>query len=165
MPTGSALIALALCAGLLATLVLAAFVTPRQWWRRANACALAFLAAGTLGIAAVLLWLAGEPASLGEGRAMLASEPTGTSERTARLDAPAPSAPSAGRSYRVHDDLNLRSASGVGSQRLAVVPAGATVVATGEQTGEWWRVRARVKGHDIEGWASSLWLRRADERR
>jgi hypothetical protein len=163
MPTGTALTVAALCAGLLATLVLAAFVTPRQWWRRANARALAFLAAGTLGIAAALLWLAGEPASLGAGRAMLASAPVVSSERTEGLAAPA--APSAGRSYRVHDDLNLRRASGVGAQRMAVVPAGAIVVATGEQTGEWWRVRARVEGRDFEGWASSLWLRRADERR
>jgi hypothetical protein len=158
MPPGTALTVAALCAGLLATLVLAAFVTPRQWWRRANARALAFLATGTLGIAAVLLWLAGEPASLGAGRAMLAGAPVVSSAR-------ASAAPSAGRSYRVHDDLNLRSASGVGSQRMAVVPAGATVVATGEQTGEWWRVRARIAGRDFEGWASSLWLRRADERR
>jgi hypothetical protein len=163
MPTGTALTVAALCAGLLATLVLAAFVTPRQWWRRANARALAFLAAGTLAIAAALLWLAGEPAGLGAGRAMLASAPVVSGERTEGLAAPA--APSAGRSYRVHDDLNLRSASGVGAQRMAVVPAGATVVATGEQTGEWWRVRARVEGRDFEGWASSLWLRRADERR
>jgi uncharacterized protein YraI len=77
----------------------------------------------------------------------------------------APAAPSAGRTYRVHDDLNLRSAGGVGSPRMAVVPAGASVVATGEQSGEWWRVRARVNGRDVEGWASSLWLRRTDERR
>jgi hypothetical protein len=161
MPTGTALTVAALCAGLLATLVLAAFVTPRQWWRRANARALALLAAGTLAIAAALLWLAGEPASLGAGRAMLASAALKSGERTEG----APGAPSAGRSYRVHDDLNLRSASGVGAQRMAVVPAGATVVATGEQTGEWWRVRARVEGRDFEGWASSLWLRRADERR
>jgi hypothetical protein len=161
MPTGTALTVAALCAGLLATLVLAAFVTPRQWWRRANARALAFLGAGTLGIAAVLLWLAGEPASLGADRAMLAAASAQQIERTEEESA----APSAGRSYRVHDDLNLRSASGVGSRRVAVVPAGATVVATGEQTGEWWRVRARVEGRDFEGWASSLWLRRADERR
>jgi hypothetical protein len=163
MPTGTALTAAALCAGLLATLVLAAFVTPRHWWRRANARALAFLAAGTLGIAAVLLCLAGEPPSFGVGRAMLAGAPDAASEQPETL--PAPAAPSAGRSYRVHDDLNLRSASGVGARRVAVVPAGATVVATGEQTGEWWRVRTRVKGQEFEGWASSLWLRRADERR
>ena len=159
MPTGTALTVAALCAGLLATLVLAAFVTPRQWWRRANARALAFLGAGTLGIAAVLLWLAGEPVRLGS--AMLAAAPAASGERVeGRL-----AMPFAGRSYRVHDDLNLRSASGVGSRRVAVVPAGATVVATGEQTGEWWRVRARVRGQDFEGWASSLWLRRPDERR
>jgi hypothetical protein len=159
MPTGTALVAAALCAGLLATLVLAAFATPRQWWRRANARALAFLAAGTLGIAAVLLWLAGEPVRLRSP--MLAAAPAASSQGIE----PGPAAPFAGRSYRVYDDLNLRSAGGVGSPRMAVVPAGSTVVATGEQSGEWWRVKARLHGREFEGWASSLWLRRADERR
>ena len=158
MPTGTVLIVAALCAGLLATLVLAAFATPRQWWRRANARALAFLATGTLGIAAVLLWLAGEPLHLKS--TMLAAAPTVSSDRAEGR----PAAPFAGRSYRVYDDLNLRSAGGVGSPRMAVVPAGSTVVATGERTGEWWRVKARVHGREFEGWASSLWLRRADER-
>lgn len=159
MPTGIVLIVAALLAGLLATLVLAAFATPRQWWRRANARAFAFVAVGTLGIAAVLLWLAGAP--LRVPGAMLATAPAVSHEADAATAAP----PFAGRSYRVHDDLNLRSAGGVGSPRMAVVPAGATVVATGEQSGEWWRVRARVQGRELEGWASSLWLRRPDERR
>lgn len=161
MPTGTALTVAALCAGLLATLVLAAFVTPRQWWRRANARALAFLAAGTLGIAALVVWLAGEPVHLGSHGAMLAAAPAASAAGAQGT----PAAPRAGRSYRVHDDLNLRSAGGVGAPRMTVVPAGSTVVATGEQTGEWWRVRARVHGRQFEGWASSLWLRRADERR
>jgi type II secretory pathway pseudopilin PulG len=159
MPTGIALIVAALLAGLLATLVLAAFATPRQWWRRANARALAFVAAGTLGIAALLLWLAGEPPCL--PKALLAGAPAVSHEADATTAAP----PFAGRRYRVHDDLNLRSAGGVESPRMAVVPAGSTVVATGEQSGEWWRVRARVQGREFEGWASSLWLRRPDERR
>jgi hypothetical protein len=38
------------------------------------------------------------------------------------------------------------------------------VTATGTAEGDWWRVRARVDGRELEGWASSLWLRRADER-
>jgi hypothetical protein len=39
------------------------------------------------------------------------------------------------------------------------------VTATGATEGDWWRVRAHVDGRALEGWASSLWLRRADERR
>ncbi len=30
---------------------------------------------------------------------------------------------------------------------------------------DWWQVRATVDGEAVEGWASSLWLRRADEGR
>ena len=51
-------------AGLLATLVLAAFLTPRSWWRRANARALAVLTLGTLGIGIVLARVLG-PESFG----------------------------------------------------------------------------------------------------
>ena len=42
--------------------------------------------------------------------------------------------------------------------------AGTVVSATGATDGDWWRVRARVDGRDVDGWASSLWLRRTDER-
>jgi hypothetical protein len=43
-----------------------------------------------------------------------------------------------------------------------VLRAGTVVSATGATDGDWWRVR--VDGSDVEGWASSLWLRRTDER-
>jgi len=43
------------------------------------------------------------------------------------------------------------------------VPAGSRVVATGRTEGDWWQVRASIDGVEVEGWASSLWLRRADE--
>ena len=46
---------------------------------------------------------------------------------------------------------------------LAVLPAGTLVTRTGAADGDWWRVRARLQGRDVEGWASSLWLRRVDE--
>jgi hypothetical protein len=65
--------------------------------------------------------------------------------------------------YRVVDDLNLRAATATGAPRLAVLPAGTLVTRTGSADGDWWRVRARVKGRVVEGWASSLWLRRVDE--
>jgi hypothetical protein len=151
MATGIALSAAAFAAGLLVTVVLAAYLTPRRWWRRANARALAVLALGTLGITAGLLWLADRPG------AATAPAP--------RLATPAPSLPHAGRSYRVLEALNLRVAGGVGARRVVVVPGGAAVVASGDHEGDWWRVTAQVNGAPVEGWANSLWLRRADEHR
>jgi len=137
-------------AGLVATLVLAALLTPHGWWRRPNLRALAILALGTWGIGSLLLaWL---PASA------LAATPG--AQAIAR---PAPMLPGAGVRYRVADDLNLRSAKGTGARRLAVVPAGTVVTATGLRDGDWWQLRARLAGKDVAGWSSSLWLRRADE--
>ena len=135
-------------AALLLTLALAARLTPRAWWRRANARALAVLVAGTGAIGTALWWWAAP------------DQPLPPPPLAVRLDAPLP-----GRSYRVADALNLRSAAGVGSARVAVLPAGSVVTATGGQDGDWWRVSAEVEGVAVEGWASSLWLRRADERR
>ncbi len=74
-------------------------------------------------------------------------------------------APGAGTSYRVHEDLNLRAAKGTGARRIAVVPAGSVVTATGHGDGDWWQVSTRVGGKEVRGWSSSLWLRRADEAR
>jgi hypothetical protein len=135
-------------AALLATLVLAARLTPGAWWRRANARALAVLALGTCIVGTVLWWLAAPHG----GAPVLAA--------AARADIPRE-----GRSYRVADALNLRAANGVGARRVAVLPAGSVVTATGVRNGDWWQVRASVQGEPFEGWASSLWLRRADERR
>jgi hypothetical protein len=70
--------------------------------------------------------------------------------------------PAAGARYRVIDDLNLRADHGVRATRVRVLAAGTIVSATGATDGDWWRVR--VDGSDVEGWASSLWLRRTDER-
>ena len=145
-----AMLTLLACCGaaLLLTLALSAWLTPRAWWRRANARALAVLAAGTGAFGTALWWWAA---------------PAGPAPQLAvavHQDAPLP-----GRSYRVADALNLRSAVGVGAARVAVLPAGSVVTATGSQDGDWWRVTARVEGAAVEGWASSLWLRRADERR
>ena len=136
--------------GLIVTLVLAAFLTPRSWWKRPNLRALAVLAAGSWGVGSLLLWLAPAPA--------MAATPA-----TAGIAALRPAALTAGRTYRVFEDLNLRSASGTSARRLAVVPPGATVTATGAREGDWWEVSAKVSGKHVTGWVSSLWLRRSDE--
>lgn len=137
-------------AALLLTLVLAAWLTPRAWWRRANARALAVLLLGTGMIGSALWWWAA---------------PAGTAQTPADVPALAlrDEAPLAGRSYRVADTLNLRAAVGVGAARVAVLPAGALVTATGASQGDWWEVRAGNGKEAQAGWASSLWLRRADE--
>jgi hypothetical protein len=138
-----------IAAALALTLVLAAFSTPRHWWRRANARALAVLVGGTALFAVVFMlgasaWFPGPITPM----AVLAAPP-GVVRHT----------------YRVFDDLNLRAASGTGAARIAVVPAGTAVTTTGRTAGDWWEVTARVGGQDVTGWASSLWLRRGDETR
>ncbi|HZV64514.1 MAG TPA: SH3 domain-containing protein [Telluria sp.] len=142
---------LAFAIGLGATLALASFLTPRSWWRRPNLCALAVLAGGTWGAGSLLLWFAQAPA--------LAATPPPASI------AAAPMPIQQGRSFRVFEDLNLRAASGVDAKRIAVVPTGAVVTTTGLRDGDWWQVGATVGGKPVRGWASSLWLRRADEMR
>lgn len=152
MTHGASLFA-AYAAGLAATLVLAAFLTPRAWWRRANLQAATVLAAGTVAIGATLAWL------------FVPAAPVQARPLAAIADLPPRGAPGAGMRYRVHDHLNLRSARGTGSVRIGVVPAGATVIATGACEGDWWEVSARLDGQEVRGWASSLWLRRTDEAR
>jgi len=148
MPARIDLLAAAFGAGLLVTLVLAAWLTPRAWWRRANARALAVLAAGTVGIGGLLFWL------VAPAEAARAAQPVAVAVGSPLL---------AGHSYRVYQDLNLRAASGVTSRRLAVVPAGASVTATGARDGDWWQVATQVDGREVRGWSNSLWLRRPDE--
>ncbi|MDB5937097.1 MAG: hypothetical protein JWQ01_4441 [Massilia sp.] len=138
--------------GLALTLVLAAFLTPASWWKRPNLRALAILVAGTWGIGSLLLSVAPKSAM-----AMTTSTEDITAIRAAPL--------TAGCTYHVFEDLNLRAASGIGARRVAVVPVGATVTATGARDGDWWEVRARVGGKPVAGWVSSLWLRRPDEAR
>lgn len=140
-------------AALLATLVLAARCTPHAWWRRPNARALAVLVLGT-GVFGGALWYWLAPANL---RAPAAAPAPAAAQGT--------DAPRAGRSYRVAEALNLRAGRGVGAPRVLVLPAGAEVRTTGRRDGDWWQVTAHAGGERFEGWASSLWLRRADERR
>ena len=137
-----------LAAALALTLVLAAWCTPRAWWRRPNLRAFAVLAGGTA--ACGLLFSALLPVAPAPVLTPLAA--------AAPVMGPAP-----GAHYRVADDLNLREDRGVRAPRMRVLPAGTVVTTTGTTDGDWWRVRAKVGGHDVEGWASSLWLRRTDE--
>jgi hypothetical protein len=132
----------ALAIGVLVTLVLASWLTPARWWRQLNLRALAIVGLGTWGVASLVLWLA---------------------QAQAQAPVTAVALPDAGRTFTVYDDLNLRAAKGTGAVRIAVVPAGSVVTATGLRDGDWWQVSARVGGKDVRGWSSSLWLRRPDE--
>ncbi len=149
LPIGPAwTIAACLAAALVLTLVLAAFLTPRHWWRRANARALAVLVGGTALFGALFMLAAGAWPRHAPPVALAAALP----------------AHAAPRDYRVFEDLNLRAASGTGAARIAVVNKGAVVRTTGRFEGDWCEVTARVDGRLVTGWASSLWLRRGDER-
>jgi hypothetical protein len=150
-------VAAACALGLIATLVLAAWLTPRRWWRRPTAGNLALVGGGTLAFG--LLFAALLPAhspQAAEGPA----PPLALAGGAARASMPA--APSL--RYRVVEDLNLRAAKATAAPRLAVLPAGTLVTPTGAPDGDWLRVRASVNGRRVEGWTSSLWLRRVDER-
>jgi glucose dehydrogenase len=144
----------AFAVGLIATLVLAAWLTPGHWWRQLNARAIAVVGLGTWGIGTVVLWLAQSHAP---------APPMAATPATMGIATLAVAAPDAGRSYRVHEDLNLRAGKGTGARRIAIVPAGSVVTTTGAGDGDWWQVSTRIGGKEVRGWSSSLWLRRADE--
>jgi hypothetical protein len=144
--------------GLALTLVLAGCLTPHRWWRRPTAGNLALAGGGSLAFGVLFCLMFGalmpaRPARLAEPLPLAATLP------------PAPAHTMPAPRYRVIDDLNLRAARATGARRLAVLPAGTLVTPTGATDGDWLQVRARVKGQPVEGWASSLWLRRVDERR
>jgi hypothetical protein len=146
-------------AALALTLVLAAWLTPRRWWRRPNLQALAVLGGGTLAFGALFAMLAAgfvTPTAAAPAQKLAAA--IGPPARSANL-------PAAGARYRVAYALNLRQDRGVHAARVAVLPAGSTVTATGAADGDWWQVRATVGDAALEGWTSSLWLRRTDEGR
>ena len=146
----SYLVVAAVATGLVVTLVLAAWLTPSRWWRQLNLRALSIVELGTWSVGSLVLWLARSPAPV-----------------MAAVEGIAPLAlvvPDARRSYRVHEDLNLRAEKGTAAKRIAVVPAGTVVTPTGVRDGDWWQVSARVGGKEVRGWSSSLWLRRDDER-
>jgi hypothetical protein len=149
----AAALGLGLGFGLILTLVLAAWLTPRRWWRRPTAGNLALAGGGTLAFG--ILFAALLPAPV--------HSQAGLSTAAPAFAAMPPQAAPVLR-YRVIDDLNLRTAKATGAPRLAVLPAGTLVTPLGRPDGDWLQVRASVKGKPVEGWTSSLWLRRVDER-
>jgi len=148
---------------LAATLVLAAYLTPRGWWRRPNARALAVLVGGTWGIGTVLLSLV--HAMPPPAPSVVAARDTAPARPALVLTASAPAPALAGQPFRVHGDLNLRAGPGTDTARLGVVRSGAAVTPTGVRHGDWWQVRAVLAGGDVTGWTSSLWLRLPGEAR
>lgn len=181
----------AFAAGLIVTLFLAAYLTPRDWWRRPNARALLIMVAGAWGFGSLILYAThgagGAQAStlaadktrqqpsvqppLGADRASSGTSATSSgksasSGNDAGSDAGDVAADwpgAAGRPFLVHRDLNLRAAPGVQAARLAIVPAGAEATPTGMRNGDWWQIKTSVNGRENTGWVSSLWLRRSGE--
>jgi len=143
--------------GLALTLVLAGCLSPRRWWRRPTAGNLALAGGGTLAFGLLFCVLFA---------ALLPGRPRTLAPLPLPLTAAYPPAPAhtmPAPRYRVIDDLNLRTAKATGAPRLAVLPPGTVVTPTGRVDGDWLQIRARYKGRTVEGWASSLWLRRIDE--
>ncbi|MYM88755.1 SH3 domain-containing protein [Rugamonas sp. FT82W] len=171
METAKLYAAGAFAAGLVITLFLAAYLTPRQWWRRPNARALLIMVAGAWAFGSLILYAA--HGGQGEDEATLAQDRTAEAraitaaaaarEAAARASALASAPLIAGQPFAVYRDLNLRVAAGVHAARLVTVPAGATVTPTGARNGDWWQIRASVAGHESTGWVNSLWLRRSGE--
>lgn len=146
----------AFIAGLIITVVLSAYLTPRAWWRRPNARVLFILVAGAWGFGSLILYASHAPAFATPERAAAPAA-------SAPVPAPVDARGAEPTVFRVHRDLNLRAAPGVHSVRVALVPAGASVTPTGERRGDWWRVEASIDGVGTTGWVSSLWLRRSSE--
>ena len=146
--------AAAFAAGLIITLFLAAYLTPRGWWRRPNARALLFMIVGTWGVGSLILYATHGATAAHAGTVAAMPAPPATA---------GVGAVTAGSPFRVHRDLNLRAAPGVHAARVGVVPAGASVTPTGERDGDWWQIQATINGRAQTGWASSLWLRRSGE--
>ncbi|HEX8606271.1 MAG TPA: SH3 domain-containing protein [Pseudoduganella sp.] len=154
--------ALAYALGLALALALAPILTPARWWRRPTARGIVILGGGAWAFGALLLYCLPPGPQPDDAAAMRADAPA---QQLAQESAQMPENlfPAAGRRYRVHRDLNVRDAAGVGAARLAVVPAGSFVTPTGIHEGDWWQIRYAGAGAAGTGWASSLWLRRAGE--
>ena len=163
METNKLLGACAFGTGLAITLFLAAYLTPREWWRRPNLRALLITVGGAWGFGSLLLWIV-PPAAVAGRAAPAAVASTAPITAAASADtANADAEPIAGHPFRTHRSLNLRSAPGVQSPLLLTVPAGASVTPTGARRGDWWQISATIEGQDSTGWVSSLWLRRSGE--
>jgi len=164
METAKLYAACAFAAGLAITLFLAAYLTPNQWWRRANARALLVMVVGAWGFGSLILY------AVQGTRPVAAGTLDGATNQSPAVRPTAASAPAslppeliAGKPFQVHRDLNVRAAAGVHAARLTTVPAGATVTPTGVREGDWWQVTTSANGREKTGWVSSLWLRRGGE--
>ena len=147
-------------AGLAITLVLASWLTPREWWRRPTLRNLCIAGLGAWAFGSLILHFAAAPLP------QLAQSDLPGAFAPANAAAPARAARPSGAAlhpFRVHRDLNLRAAASVDAPRLALVPAGASVIPTGVRDGDWWEVRTPGGGEGSTGWVSSLWLRRPAE--
>jgi hypothetical protein len=149
----------AFVAGLIITLFIAAYLTPRSWWKRPNARALFITVAGAWGFGSLILYATHAPAAANT-HAIAATVPDAAPHSDSTLPA---ASTTAGQPFRVHRDLNLRAAPGTQSARVIVVPAGAIVTPTGTHDGDWWQIKTVINGHQETGWSNSLWLRRGDE--
>lgn len=162
--------------GLAITLVLASWLTPRAWWRRPTVRNLCIAGLGAWAFGSLILHFAGAPLpQLAQSGLPTAFSPanatvshagpgnTAGAPSAVRATASAVSGGAALHPFRVHRDLNLRAAASVDAPRLALVPAGASVMPTGVRSGDWWEVRTVADGAASTGWVSSLWLRRTAE--
>jgi hypothetical protein len=174
METAKLYAAGAFAAGLVITLFLAAYLTPRDWWRRPNARALLIMVVGAWGFGSLILaathhndasaaTVRSDDDTANAAENALASARALSAAAAAREASAKAAGPIAGQPFQVHRDLNLRAAAGVHAKRLVTVPAGATVTPTGVRNGDWWQIRASVAGRESIGWVSSLWLRRSGE--
>lgn len=157
---------------LLLTLVLAAYCTPRSWWRQLNLRAIAITLGGTLLFGQLLShWL---PAAAGEAAAPVHFSPVHFAPAQASARQTYGTAPVSGlpegceaqtgaQAYTVHRPINLRRAASVRAERLRTLPAGSLVTPTGSSHGDWWQITACSAGRCDTGWVSSLWLRRSEE--
>ena len=59
--------------------------------------------------------------------------------------------------------MDLRGQAESDWQTVVAQQAQSSVYLTGVRDGDWWQLSARVDGKDVEGWSSSLWLRRTTE--
>jgi hypothetical protein len=150
----------AFAAGLIVTLFLAAYLTPRTWWRRPNTRALLIMVVGAWGFGSLILYATHGAASAQASPLIAATTPTAFTDDSATESW---RSAAAGHPFLVHRDLNLRAAPGVHAARLAIVPAGAEATPTGMRNGDWWQIKTSVNGHENTGWVSSLWLRRSGE--
>ena len=164
METAKLYAACAFATGLVLTLFLAAYLTPNQWWRRANARALLIMVVGAWGFGSLILYAVQGTRPVAAGTLNYsANRASATKSTTTSGVAPLPPELIAGRPFQVHRDLNVRAAAGVHAARLITVPAGATVTPTGVREGDWWQVTTSANGREQTGWVSSLWLRRGGE--